>query len=215
MSLREPDEVWGPTPRRVGSFLFEAQRAFSFLAAEWGFELVRADQLEVRYESANCYVVVSLDRVSLEALVHVDVLEGGTRYGYGLGALIRVQDPGVAAQFRYPVLDNIETHRSLLTDVASLFRAYGKKAASGNREFFAAAALAREEAKRQLERMTQPDAEHTLEARAERARARANRAFELGHFNVAADVFSSLGESLSRAERKKLKVAQKMLKRRR
>jgi len=174
-------------------FARKVRGAFGFLA-DAGFAEVEATPTLIRYQKGDVEVDIYHGRQSYE--IGGGVTLAGTRYA--MSEIVRAVDPKMTKEYRNAVATSPAGIASGLEELAALIQRYGLGALSGERQFVAA-----------LEQQRKQWAEgYAIEVLAVQLRPQAEDAFRRGNYDQAAELYGRIRECLSRAEARKLSLAQ-------
>lgn len=177
-----------------------ASRAFSFLEAT-GFRRTKREPGRVRYESDQVFVVVEWDARSGELQVFFGLQpgQGGARDAYSLTDLLSMQGVDVAER-RAPFQVAEESRlQSFVERLAEDTRCYAQRALTGERMFY-----------RQLQVFRTAQAqEYLLGMELERVRAEADGAWKLRQLDKVIELYTTIADRLTRAEKARLTYAKR------
>jgi hypothetical protein len=173
------------------------KESFSFLGA-LGFSLVHLDDSELRFESPNCVLVISWDRRSgeLEAFFGLPPTAGESQSMYSLTDALRMRG---TLNLAAPPQINEDQLQPFVDQLAHQLVAYAQLGLTGDRKFFD-----------QLEAFRSADAEaFTRNLKVAQVRAAIEQSWCSGDFQKIVELYTSIENHLSRAERAKLIYARK------
>lgn len=169
-------------------------RVFSFLQ-DYGFYQVEALPTLVRYRCGDLEARVYHGRHSYELGFEI----GHGEEMFGLGALIRLQDPSAGDRYRNPMVGTPSAVAKFLQQLADTVRRYGEQALRNDPTCFVLLHQQRKEwAKR-----------YAFEVRCGHIRPKAEAAFREGRYREAAELYREIQAALTPAEVKKLAIAEK------
>ena len=168
-----------------------AQR-FAFLA-DFGFSKIESLPTIVRYAKGKLELNVYCGRQSFEVGFQI----GHAGEQFSMSEVIRIADPGAAAQYRNAAATTPAELISAVDRLAGLVSQYGERALHDDPAFFA-------ELHRQRKSWSQA---YALEVLAQQLRPKAEVAFREGRYREAAELYGRIHSQLSPAELKKLDIA--------
>lgn len=112
-----------------------AAKAFSFLVKEYGFHLVKSENITVRYQTAKVFFNISLGRASMELKVEIGLLPSqydDTQHKFSLNEIIELLGNGKEIEYPYfqgITKEQLQKHLPLL---AGLVKRYAKDVLKGD-----------------------------------------------------------------------------------
>jgi hypothetical protein len=182
------------------TFVEAARDAFLFLE-ETGFRCVRRESSLLRYEADRVFVTVTWDPYSGEINVFIGLRPktGEPEDGFSLSDLLDMEAVNVPERKTpFQVAEEKEVY-PFLKKLAEDTRVYGKPALTGDRMFFRRLKNFRNVVARTSRRETE----------VRRARSAAENAWQKREFEKVVDLYTSIQNELSGAERSKLEYAKK------
>jgi len=183
------------TERKSIEFAKEVKEIFAFLDVQYGFKCTRQEKTFVRYESTDVYVNVYHGRSSFE--IGLEIGKKPSERGFSLEGLVTLFDKELSREYWAAEGITAESARRVLKKLAEGLSRYGDAALSGNQSIF-----------NRLEQLRKDRiAAMAIDSKAYQIRPRAEAAFRRGDYKEAVNLYSSIEETLSSIERKKLELA--------
>lgn len=166
---------------------------FAFLS-DLGFNEIEASPTLVRFRKGEIEVDVYHGRQSYE--IGLGLTRQEVRYS--LADIIELADPHTAKGYSTPTAVTQKGVVDSLTQIADLTKRYGEQALQDDSAYFS---MLENKRKLWMER-------YWLERLASELRPQASEAFRQGKYQLAAEIYKRIRPLLSRAERKKLSIAE-------
>lgn len=180
--------------RAYPSFAEEARKAFAFLS-DLGFSEIEVQPTLVRYKKGDIEVDVYHGRQSHEIGASVTTL--GSRYT--ISEILRYVEPKVEKTFHYPATTTPKGIATGLSTLSALMKRYGRSALDGDMNLFSAL---------EIERKSWSE-EYAIDVLTDQLRPLANEAFRQKNYAKSAELYSQIKDRLSKADLKKLSIAEK------
>lgn len=190
------------TDRHLLRFAESVEENFAFLR-ERGFVCVQSEPMFVRFESGRWFVSFYHEKLSYEIYLCIGQLDGGAdEVSYSMGSIIKLVDPGSAAEYRDYAAFTPEGVENGVRRLASLFRRYIDVGTLEEPGFFERLAANREAA----------IGEYCKTMELTRTRKNLDVAWHAKDYTEVVKLLTPARDDLTPAERGKLEYAEKKIK---
>ncbi|MDQ6788618.1 MAG: phosphoribosylanthranilate isomerase [Acidobacteriota bacterium] len=188
----------------LNRFVDFVRKDFRFLETEYGFKLTEAKTNQhyssVRYESKKVYVSVVYCPARYESDVAIGIISSSAP-SYTIGELLSLEnDFDLTPNYTFEKITQAQITEKDVSWFASMLRKYGEKYLTGNLSAF----------KKLKENSEIKSQEYTQEIINKQRRQKAEEAWKQKDYGVVVEIYKSMKDFLTPAERKKLENSEKI-----